>query len=65
MQLKTVKGPASFRKEDHQIMTSSSFFKAGPANTADGFAITDSAKLNLAPYVNPPNPGKAFKMPNA
>jgi branched-chain amino acid transport system substrate-binding protein len=65
VQLKTVKGPASFRKEDHQIMTSSSFFKAGPANTPDGFAITDSAKLNLAPYVNPPNPGKAFKMPNA
>jgi branched-chain amino acid transport system substrate-binding protein len=63
VQLKTVKGAARFRKEDHQIMTSSSFFKAGPAKTEEGFAITDSAKLDLAPYVNPAKPGKPFKIP--
>ena len=61
-QLKTVKGPATFRKEDHQLMTASSFFKAEPAAGEPGFSIVDSAKLDLAKYVNPPEPGKPFKI---
>ena len=55
--LQTVRGPAVIRKEDHQILTSSSYIRAVPNASEQGWEIKDAIAIDLTPFANPATPG--------
>lgn len=58
----SAKGPTSFRKEDHQIVTSSSAFHAVASSSKAGWEVKDFAAMDLADISNPPAPRSTFKI---
>jgi branched-chain amino acid transport system substrate-binding protein len=57
VKLNTVKGPAYFRKEDHQIITQGSYFRAGPKDAPPGWEVKEAINVDYADITNPPKPG--------
>jgi branched-chain amino acid transport system substrate-binding protein len=58
VKLNTVKGPAYFRKEDHQIITQGSYFRAGPKDAAPGWEVKEAVNVDFTDVTNPPKPGQ-------
>jgi branched-chain amino acid transport system substrate-binding protein len=62
IKLDTVRGPAYFRKEDHQIVCQLTFVRWAAKDAAPGWEAAESVSIPDAPNLNPPTPGVALKL---
>jgi branched-chain amino acid transport system substrate-binding protein len=60
VQIDSVTGPAYFRKEDHQIINSGTYFNAVGADNPDGYELKDIVVVDYGPITPPPAPGEKF-----
>lgn len=61
IRIDSVKGPAYFRKEDHQIIADTYLFSLKPKDGPPGFETNDTITIHIADVVNPPAPGTEWK----
>ena len=57
----TLKGPATFRKEDHQIIDDLNLIHMSAKAEAPGWGVTEAVKVPLRDVINPPTPGKPLR----
>jgi branched-chain amino acid transport system substrate-binding protein len=63
MKFDTVKGPAHFRKEDHQVVREFNLVKLGKkAGALDGWGVVDTFRTPMERLIEPPSPGIEFKV---
>jgi branched-chain amino acid transport system substrate-binding protein len=66
IKFETATGTRSFRKEDHQAIRPSVFFKVrGSAKSSDGFEVLEVMRIPGADVIDPPTPGQALKLRTA
>lgn len=63
MTWESMKGPKTFRKEDHQALQVVDIYKIVPSNDAAGFAVIDNTSVDASTLAEPPTPGKAIVYP--
>ena len=56
----TLKGPARFRKEDHQMVADLNYMKYEPITDDPGFKIGETVRYDGAKFIEPPTPGKPY-----
>ncbi len=61
IQIETIQGSWSFRKEDHQAQCDLSFVRFDPIDARPGFAVTDHVTYKGTDLLEPPSPGVEFK----
>lgn len=62
IKINTVRGPYSYRKEDHQAIGQVHVIQLAPANNAQGWEVKDVATVPGADAVEPATPGVALKL---
>ena len=66
IKFETATGTRTFRKEDHQAIRPSVFFRVkGSAKSPDGFEILEVVRIPGADVIDPPTPGRALKLRTA
>jgi branched-chain amino acid transport system substrate-binding protein len=59
--LQTIRGPVTYRREDHHAIGNLNFIQLSPSDEDPGFKVTDAVSLSGADLVEPPSPGIVFK----
>ena len=62
LKFNTIRGPAYYRREDHQMIAAQSVVNWGPAQTDAGFEVREVVTVKDEEMVNPPTPGVQLKM---
>lgn len=58
----TVGGPVQFRKEDHQLVNTNFYSQMGPSDSDPFFKFSKVTSIDAAEMIEPPTPGKPFKI---
>jgi branched-chain amino acid transport system substrate-binding protein len=61
MTFNTLKGSATFRREDHQLIDDINVIGMGPKADPPGWAVKEALKLDPNAVINPPTPGKPLR----
>lgn len=61
LQFNTVKGPAFFRKEDHQLVSDINLVRLGKAAGPSGWEVKELLTMSASEVINPPRPGQPLQ----